>query len=170
VALDDNSGWKWQVTHGEFSAVLIGRVEADSARWSMTVSGGDLQDFTWYTGTSTITGKAGYWMFYDTAKVAGVYPEAIEISYEAGTPTEQIKLEIVKEGDVDEGNYLQWTATGDERTFVAYDVYNEDAQGPDTFTVAWDEVTEAGYIHVASSDQKYCWDTKDNNHQDIVCQ
>jgi hypothetical protein len=169
VALEDNSGWKWEVGDAKFSAVLVGRVEGDSARWSMTVNGGDLQDFTWYTGTSTITGKAGYWMFYDTLKVAGEYPEAIKISYEAGTPTEQVKLEIVKAGDPDLGNYIQWTAAGDDRTFVAHDAYSEDALGPDTVTIAWDQVTEAGSIQVASSGEKYCWDTKANNHQDIAC-
>jgi hypothetical protein len=42
-ALDDNSGWKWTVANNGFSATLVGRVESDSVRWSMTVSGGTLK-------------------------------------------------------------------------------------------------------------------------------
>ena len=84
--LDDNNGYKWEVQNGEFSAVLIGKVQDDSVRWSMTVSGGDLSDFTWFTGTSTITGNAGSWTFYDTAAVAGAYPARRRLHGTPGAP------------------------------------------------------------------------------------
>jgi hypothetical protein len=59
--LDDNSGWKWTVGNAVHSAELIGRIESDSVRWHMTVNGPNLDNFKWYDGTSTITGKNGYW-------------------------------------------------------------------------------------------------------------
>jgi hypothetical protein len=162
--LDDNSGWQWLISNGQFSATLVGRVSGDSVRWSMTVNGGSLQDFTWYTGTSTITGKNGSWTFYDTSLVNGEHPATIRFDYSVGSPTESVKVSVVNPADTSYGCYLLWTAAGSEKTFEAFD-----AKKPETILIGWNDVTEAGYLQNVTTGEKACWGSKETGHADIVC-
>jgi hypothetical protein len=159
--LADNSGWQWTISDANFSATLVGKVIADSARWTMSVSGGNLSNFVWYTGTSTITGNAGYWIFHDTT--AG-YPASILLAYDVTTLAGACKVQVIKAGDPNFGSYLGWAAIGDVRTFTGYDATNLQ-----TITIVWNNVTEAGTIINQTTGEHYCWDTKANNHQDISC-
>lgn len=163
VPLADNSGWKWTIGDTAFSAVLICSVENDSARWSMTVTGNNLSNFTWFTGASTITGNAGSWIFYDTTKVNSQYLPVFNISYDVTGAIATAKVENIKAGAADLGSYLQWGIDGTARSFAAHDAVENK-----TVNILWDSVTEDGSIQEAGQ-TKYCWDTRANNHQDITC-
>jgi hypothetical protein len=162
--LPDNSGWVWTIGNLKYQARLVGKVEQDSVRWSMIVTGGNLVDYKWFDGTATITGKSGYWTFYDTAAVNGEYPGFYRFEYEIGDPIEQVKASVVKQDDPDYGCFLKWAADGDDRSFEAYD-----AKKPETVLISWDAVTEAGSVENLTTGEKYCWDTKENGQVDIPC-
>ncbi|MBD3419160.1 MAG: hypothetical protein GF398_03480 [Chitinivibrionales bacterium] len=162
--LPDNSGSVWTIGDNGFQAQLTGKVAADSVRWSMSVTGGDLVNFVWFEGTSTITGNAGYWVFHDTTLASGIYPELIKFTYETSDAREEVKVEVVKQNDIEYGSYLQWTALGAEMFFESFD-----ATQPETVLISWNEAVESGYIENVTSGEKYCWDTKSNGHKDIPC-
>lgn len=163
--LPDKSGWQWVIGNSAYNATLVGRVAEDSVRWSMTVSGGNLSNFKWYEGTSTITGSSGYWTFYDTASVNGAYSADLRFSYNiTGINNGQVKVEVINPIDTSFGSYLQWTSNGTAKSFTA-----NDAKKQEVVLIQWDEVTEAGFIQNVTKNEKYCWDTKQNNHADITC-
>jgi hypothetical protein len=165
VALDDNSGWKWSVTYFGFSADLVGRVEGDSARWSMTVNGNGLNNYVWFNGTSTITGKVGRWTFNDTATVGGANVPIIEFAYNSvAEDVGSIKVSVVKAGDADYGSYLRWSANGDTRSFEAVGVKDNSS-----LLISWSESLGSGFIQDRNTAAKYCWDTKANGYADLVC-
>ena len=163
--LDDNGGYVWEIGDANFSAQLTGRVENDSVRWSMAVSGGALNDFVWFEGVSTVTGKHGTWTFYDTAMTGGQYPAFVQFAYDVRNQADaEVKVSIIKQDDQYFGNYLQWAVDGDACTFEAYD-----AQTPETILISWNKVTESGSVENVTTGAKACWDTKVNGYQDISC-
>ena len=164
VALGDNSGYTWEVGNTVFHAALIGRVESDSARWSMTVSGGGLSNFTWYRGTSTITGNAGYWDFYDTSLVNGVHPAVIRMSYNASGDDGTFKVAVVNSADSSFGSYLSWTSSGTSKSFSAFN-----APKSEQISIRWNDLTEAGTLENVATGEKACWDSETNGHADIPC-
>jgi hypothetical protein len=161
--LPDNSGWVWRVQDNQgFSAELIGRVENDQVNWTMSVSGGNLTNFVWFTGTSVITGRQGTWVFNDTAH--GGTP-SIRFAYDMARTRDVVTVSVIQEGNPTKGSYLEWIESGNEMSFEAYG-----AEKNEKFLISWDKVTEAGYISNLVSGDKYCWDTKQNSHRDIACQ
>jgi hypothetical protein len=161
--LPDNSGWVWSVSNNNgFSAELTGRVENDQVQWSMSVSGGTLSDFVWFTGTSTITGREGSWTFYDTAN--GGTP-SIAFSYQVTDVKNSVRVTVVDQRSAGIGSYLEWVEQGTAMSFEAFG-----SEKNEKFIIAWDKVTEAGSIENLVTTEKYCWDTKENNHQDIACE
>ncbi len=163
TALADNSGWKWVVSNATDSAVLIARVDGDSARYSMTVTTGALKNFTWFDGTATITGKVGYWTFYDTA--AG-NPGFYRFAYDFTDATNgQLTVTNIKSGDKDFGSYMKWSSAGRTKSFEAYG-----SAKPEKYLITWDEFTEAGSLTDVLKNVSYCWDSKLYNHRTIACQ
>jgi hypothetical protein len=166
-ALDDNSGWQWKVNNNQGdSARLTGQVSGDSVRWNMYVTNKTLKNFLWFKGTSTITGNSGYWIFNDSTNAA-----ALKFAYtRVDLSTGSVKAEVVKTGDPALGSYLEWSAAGDARTFVAFDNNTQtNTKAPITYTITWSYLTEAGSISVPKTGEKYCWDAKANKHVDIPC-
>jgi hypothetical protein len=162
-ALDDNSGWKWVVADNGFSATLVGRVEGDSVRWSMTVSGGVLSNFKWFDGTSTITGYNGYWTFHDTA--AG-NPGVIRFAYNvAGYQEGNVTVSVINPASADYNSYLSWTSNGLNKSFEAYS-----SKTGEKYLISWNDLSEAGSIENVVTQQTWCWDSKVNNHRNIACQ
>jgi hypothetical protein len=161
--LPDNSGWVWNVSDNKgFSAELTGRVANDQVQWTMSVSGGTLSNFVWFTGTSVITGRQGSWTFYDTA--SGGTP-SIRFDYTITDQQNTVKVTVIDERNAGKGSYLEWTERGNDMSFEAFD-----AAKNDKLLIAWDKVSEAGSISNLVSGEKYCWDTKQNGHIDITCQ
>jgi hypothetical protein len=161
--LHDNSGWVWNASNNSgFSAELTGRVENDQVQWTMSVSGGNLSNFVWFTGISVITGRQGSWTFYDT--VSGGTP-SIRFTYEITDAQNTVKAMVIDERSADKGSYLQWTERGNDMSFEAFG-----AEKNEKFLIAWDKITEAGSISNMVSAERYCWDTKQNGHVDIACQ
>jgi len=168
--LPDQSGRQWTVTDANsgFSAALTGKIAQDSVRWSMSVSGGTLTDFVWYEGTSTITGKSGYWVFHDTAEG---YPAVFKISYDVNIDGETkggVVLSVIDQANVNYGNYIKWSWDGTARAFETYDVANDKGVS-EKYLISWDAVSEAGSIENLIDNQKYCWAEKSLNHMDIQC-
>jgi hypothetical protein len=161
--LDDNSGWKWTVGNATYSATLIGRIENDSVKWSMTVNGPNLTNFTWYTGTSTITGESGSWSFYDTT--AG-NPEAVRFAYQIGSANSSIRVDFVKPSQPGTGSYLAWAVAGSQKSFEIFGAENNE-----NFLISWNALTGEGSVDVenVTTSAQWCWDTKANNYQDIPC-
>jgi hypothetical protein len=164
--LPDNSGWVWTVSDTKgFSATLTGRVENDIAQWSMSVTGGNLTNFVWFTGVSTITGRSGTWTFYDTTTVNGVNPAVIQFAYTLSDAQKTVKVSVVNTTSPDYGSFLQWSGAGADKSFEAYD-----AKTAGHVLISWNETTEAGSIANVVTGQHYCWDTRANGHGDIACQ
>jgi hypothetical protein len=72
---------------------------------------------------------------------------------------------VIDERNAGKGSYLEWTERGNDMSFEAFD-----AAKNDKLLIAWDKVSEAGYISNLVSGEKYCWDTKQNGHVDVACQ
>lgn len=166
--LDDKSGWKWTVADGGYSATLVGRIESDSVRWSMTVSGGSLSNFKWFDGTSTITGSNGYWTFYDTTSS---HPAVIRFSYNISAAYYgDITATVVNPSDANYNSYLKWTSSGTDKYFEGFDAVTNKQ-----YTIYWNAASGAGSIQernlTTAELVKYCWDTTLNNHRDLgTCQ
>ena len=161
--LPDNSGWIWNVRDNNgFSAELIGRLENDQVRWTMTVSGGNISNFVWFTGVSVITGRQGTWTFNDT--INGGTP-LVQFTYEITDAKNIVKMTMIDQTRPDANSYLQWSEQGSAMTFKAYG-----AEKNEKYLISWDKITEAGSIENLVNQDKYCWDTKQNNHADITCQ
>jgi len=161
--LPDNSGWVCRVSDNKgFSAELTGRVENDQVQWTMSVSGGTLSNFVWFTGTSVITGREGSWTFYDTA--SGGTP-SIRFDYYMTDARNTVTVTVIDERNAGNSSYLEWAERGNDMSFEAFD-----AGKNEKFLISWDKFTETGSISNLTSNEKYCWDTKQNGHVDIACQ
>jgi hypothetical protein len=167
--LPDNSGYVWVVGNDTLNAALTGRVSGDSVRWTMSITAGEVKDFVWFEGTSTITGKAGYWVFYDDGENNDEHIASVRFSYNCPEPKfGTVKVEIIDPANIDYENYLEWSSSGDNKTFEGFDKLNKEGK-PDKFLIAWNEVTGAGSITNLITDVKACWDVAANDYADIVC-
>lgn len=160
------NGWTWTLTNADTTVVLTGIVDGDSVRWSMVANSPSLQNYTYFTGASTLDAHSGNWIFYDTTKVANQYPAVAKVSYNVTSASiATAKVEIIKQADANYGAHLEWEVNGDARAFEAHDAVKDE-----TVLITWSALTEAGSIENITTGDKGCWDTKVNSHATIACQ
>jgi hypothetical protein len=168
---DDKLTWVWERNHPAlgFISKLTGTIAGDSVRWTMSVTGKNLNDFVWYTGTSTLTAKSGNWIFRDTTGTA-----VLKFSYDkVEEAVGSLKIEVIKVADPGYGSSMEWKSAGDAKSFIAIDNnLTDDTKIPTTYTISWSKLNENGSIVMSNSEgtHSFCWDTKANGHVNMICQ
>jgi len=171
VEQDDGSWlWSYSETVGlrTFTANLTGKTEGDKTVWSMKVSNNailaPLDNFEWYTGTSTEDNTSGSWQFYD-ATTPDQANTTIAIEWEVGIGLKGVKSELTftnnKADSPHVGDVLRYSVEN-EMASMSYDNADEDT----TAIIEWNLETSAGSI-TAANGEKACWD---EDKQDIECE
>jgi hypothetical protein len=161
VALPDSSGYQWVLSHGGFNALLTARERGDNWDWNMTVmSGNNMSNFTWFTGTSSKDGSHGNWTFYRYPDKEAVH----SFVYAITDSTEDVKVTIIDKGDEAYGSFLHWNI---DKHIKSLEGYNAKDKG--SSLILYNSVSGAGKIEDRKNGNSYCWDTKFADYNDIPC-
>ncbi|MEO6094698.1 MAG: hypothetical protein ABIW76_03115 [Fibrobacteria bacterium] len=161
VVLPDSSGYQWVLSHGGFSALLTAQDKNGSWDWKMTVmSGNNMSNFTWFTGTSSQDGSQGNWTFYRHPDGAPIH----SFVYAFANSTEDVKVMIVDKGAETYGSYLHWNI---DKHIKSLEGYN--AQDKGSSLILYNSVSGTGKMEDRKHGNSYCWDTKFAGYADIPC-
>ncbi len=171
----DDGSWVWSysfrppggVLHtAELHATLV----SDGVQWEMYISKQNAySNFLWYSGLSEFTGQHGTWTLFhepnDPTPFLG-----IEWNRNISEGTADIKYTNIIPNHPENGGYIFYGIVNQAPNDAFYDIYNK---GQDNHTnIEWDRTTKAGRVkdplHFGDADW-HCWDTLDNELQDIQC-
>jgi hypothetical protein len=161
VPLPDSSGYQWVLSHGGFNALLTAQDKNGSWDWTMTVmSGNNMSNFTWFTGTSNQDGSQGNWTFYRHSDWEPVHSFAYAIT----DSTQDVKVMIIDKDAETYGSFLHWNI---DKHIKSLEGYN--AQDKSSSLILYNSVSGAGKIEDRKNGNSYCWDTKVTGYADIPC-
>ncbi|MEZ4703038.1 MAG: hypothetical protein R2834_22090 [Rhodothermales bacterium] len=168
----DDGSWVWSssVTASGVSAAysLTGSRRDDGTDWSMRVTMNDpssstpLEDFELFTGRTTDNGASGSWELY--YPVDGTSTNVLSASYEITSDTEKsITFTIPASAEVNAGDSVEYTESGDERTFD----WQQVGSGV-RHLVLWNGSDQSGSITATNFNGgvQACWDS---NLSDTAC-
>ncbi len=171
VEQDDGSWlWSYSLTYDIFAidARLIGVPDGIRTHWSMRISSENpilpVEDFEWYTGTSTETNTSGSWQFFDMFTPGEINPTVrLDWSVEALKMNAELTIENIDTRSDYLGDVLLYSATPNTASMSFEDVSEDE-----TWDIGWDIGTGAGSITVPkyNSGEKACWDAQ---KQDVQC-
>ncbi len=171
VEQDDGSWlWSYNVTYEIFAidARLTGVPDGVRTHWSMRISSENpilpVEDFEWYTGTSTETNTSGSWQFLDLFTPGEINPTVkLDWSVEVLKMNAELTIENIDTRSDYLGDVLLYSATP-EAASMSY----EDVSEGETWDIRYDIETGAGSITVPnySSGEEACWDAQ---KQDVQC-
>lgn len=159
--LPDSSGYRWEIGHGVFNAVLTAEDDNGRWNWTMTVmSGHNMSGFVWFTGNSSQDGRNGSWTFYRYPDKAPVH----SFVYSLTDSTADVRAMVVDKGADNFGSFLHWKV---DRHIKSFEVY--DAEDKASSQILYNSVTGAGRIEDEKNGNSYCWDTRLALYADIPC-
>ncbi len=162
--------WIYQQTIGltTYEADLAGWVDVNAKKvnWEMYVtnpkSNPALSKFKWYDGWSNLDNNSGQWTFYNPQK-PDIAEKVITIDW-SNKSAENANLTFanVWNDHAEKGDTLRYVVKDTNKSLEFYD--NSENL---TWTIFWDAVTTAGYIHVPgyNNGEPAYWD---ENHNDIA--
>lgn len=161
VALPDSSGYQWVLSHAGFSALLTARDKNGDWDWNMTVmSGNNMSNFTWFTGTSSQDGSRGNWTFYRYPDKAPIH----SFEYAFTGSTGDVKAMIIDKGAETYGSFLHWNVDKHVKSLEGYN-----AKDGGSSLIIYNTVSGTGKIEDRKNGNSYCWDTKFAGYEDIPC-
>ncbi|MBM3286427.1 MAG: hypothetical protein FJY88_03610 [Candidatus Eisenbacteria bacterium] len=166
-----NNTWTWTASGGQgsqaWTAELMGQlIDATNVRWSMRVSGTQLEldRFLWFEGTCDTRARAGVWHYFDPASPE-TSRELVRCDWslpEEPNGGQQIGFENVEPGGNMEGDQLLYTLA-DSIAAVSL----TDASEETTMEARWDLRTGEGRAISARADT-CCWGPRPF-HPDVEC-
>ena len=171
----DDGSWVWTYTFRPpggvlHTAELHASLVSEGIQWEMYISKQNVySDFLWYSGLSAYTGREGSWTLYhnptDPTPFLG-----IEWHRNPLQGTADIKYTNIVPNHPENGGYIFYGIVNSNPYDAFYDIYNK---GQDNHTnIEWDRTSKAGRVkdplHFGDADW-HCWDTLDNDLQDIDC-
>lgn len=164
--------WRYTVTveYVTFSAALTAEINEGSIDWTMVVSSDaplhPVEDFTWYTGTSTGSNLAGSWQFYDISTPDGQNP-TISIDWSASEIDGTVDLAVEDMDSRPENEYAGDSLVYDIDADIATLSYEDVSEGA-VWKIVWDRNTGAGSIKVPeyNGGEEACWNEQ---KQDVIC-
>jgi len=171
----DDSSWLWSYSKmvglQTFTANLTAKEEGDKTSWSMKISSDSilmpLDNFEWYTGTSSKDNVSGSWQFFDATKPDEASP-AIAIKWQVSVSLEGLESDLTftnqKADSEHVGDVLDYSVEGG----IASISFTEAAEDI-TSIIEWDLKTSAGSITAPfySDGEKACWD---EDKQNVDCE
>jgi len=174
VALTDKhptlKGGKWI---WDFDAqTLLGRLGSELTAWmdgttlnlEMRVTGGQLTNFLYYTGTFDKTTGSGSWQFYNHL-ITQADKQSVKITFAVTDETHRTVTFLVTrtDGNVTAGDSLAYSRLGDAATVTLHDA-SENANATAGISVS----TGAGYLEAPgyNGGMRACWDAQ---HADTSC-
>jgi hypothetical protein len=161
-----NDKWKWSykvsVLGTIYTAELYGEVIGSEAEWKMYVSQqGGFSDFLMYDGRCNIQRTEGYWRLYENPLAPAEFMR-IDWTYNWEEQTFSVKYTYTKEGDEDNGSYIDYGITTDTDYNAYYDLYSKPEDK--YFIIRYNTTSHEGRIEYEGS--LYCWDSQ---LKDIEC-
>jgi hypothetical protein len=161
---ETDEGWKWEVSNTDaqgvdHSAVLTVKEVGDKAHWTMSVTNKKFTNHVWFTGISSQDAKTGSWTFYDSLTTA-----VFLFEYQDTDAEDKVRAEVIDSNLPEFGNYIEWSAEEDRRTFLARNELKDE-----TWDISWSYIDGSGYIYDVLRQNKVCWDTKANGQLNVLC-
>ncbi|NIA30963.1 MAG: hypothetical protein GWP06_13750 [Actinobacteria bacterium] len=161
--------WVYQQTIGltTYEADLAGWVDVNTKRvnWEMYVTNPKfkpvLSKFKWYDGWTNPDNNSGQWTFYNPQK-PDVAERMLTINWEHNSAEDaNLAFANVWDSHAEKGDTLRYVVKDTDRSILFYD--NSENL---TWTIFWNAVTTAGYLHVPgyNNGEPAYWD---KNHNDI---
>ncbi len=159
---DDSWIWTYSITvQGvTYTAKLQGKYVASGIRWDMKISKqNEYSDYLWYYGESDLGSTKGYWILKDKPANPN---DLLRIDWQRNPAKEtgDIKYTNIVPGGPENGGYISFTVSQDQRYDRSYQIYNKGKN--ETTFIEWNSSTKAGRVkdtaHFGDSDWHY-WDS-----------
>ena len=173
ASFDEEAGlWVWEKDfdvegHGSYDIRLTANVQDENVNWMGYISGeGNVDNFVWFTGTSNVTGEAGYWELFESPESPSVWlSNAWEYDKETGNGSTTFNVE--KEGD-NLGSSITYRIDNDMEMDRSVIISNTSLDNE--ILVNWSKADKYGQVKSEShfeSSAYFCWDA---NLQNISCE
>lgn len=164
-------GWVWEYDYDVFGvshhAKLIGKVNTSNIEWEMLITRrGFYDDFSWYTGTSSLTGTSGTWRLNRDPDNPEPYIDIVWNRALDGS-TGDIRYTNIIPNDLNNGSYIFQQSTTDVDFDRLYELFFINADR--TVTINWSSDKGNGRLKDPTNygdDNWRCWD---ENQDDIDC-
>ncbi|GGF27930.1 hypothetical protein GCM10011339_15060 [Echinicola rosea] len=169
AVFDEDAGlWVWEKAFdvegkGTYDIRLTANVQDQNVNWMGYISGeGMVDNFVWFTGTSDMTGEAGYWELYESPESASVWlSNSWEYDKETGNGATTFTVE--KEGD-NLGSSITYRI--DDTMEMDRNIVITNTDLDSEIYVDWSRSDKFGQVKSEShfeSDTYFCWDASLQN-------
>ncbi|WP_229239773.1 hypothetical protein [Echinicola soli] len=173
AAFDEDTGlWVWEKAfdvegHGAYDIRLTANVQGENVNWMGYISGeGIVDNFVWFTGTSNMTGEAGYWELYESPESASVWLSN-SWGYDQETGNGATTFTVEKDGE-NLGSSITYRIDDSKEMDRAVVINNTDLDSE--IFVNWSKASKFGQVKSETyfeSDAYFCWDA---NLQNTSCE
>ena len=152
------------------TAVLQAKLVSDGVEWKMTISKeNSFSDFVWYTGFSNLDNSEGVWHLNLDPAAPTPFLD-IDWYRNSADSTAGITYTFVVPAAPKNGSTLSYGVTNETPYDAFYNII--DAENGNSVVIEWNRTDINGRVqsenHFGDADFR-CWDTLDNDLQDITC-
>lgn len=172
--LEDKT-WQWSynvsLLNLTYKARLTGQIRTNDIQWKMYIAvdgTGGYNEFLWFEGTSSLDGKSGQWILYESH--SNQVP-VIKIDWSVtGNTVASVKYTYTKSGNSFKDSYIEYGRTTNSlNSFYTIHYYNSTYLQFYDLNVEWSSTAHNGRVkclgHFGDTEW-YCWD---GNYINVTC-